>query len=58
MNQGNTAIYILVGLLVFVLVSGGIVIAIKKLSNSEGASGLKFFHEDTSVKLESGEVAK
>lgn len=58
MNHGNTAIYILVGLLVFVLVSGGIVIAIKKLSNSEGASGLKFFHEDTSVKLESGEAAK
>lgn len=58
MNQGNTAIYTLVGLLVFVLVSGGIVIAIKKLSNSEGASGLKFWHENTSVKFGSEENDK
>ena len=49
--MNKQVIYALIGILIFILIAGGIVVAIKSQTKdmTGNVQGIKFWHEDTSV---------
>lgn len=48
--MNNNTVYIIVGIMVFLLIAGGIVIAVKKLGDREDPTkSLTFFHLNTNA---------